>query len=202
PLIWYTVVATVIAAQLAISPAGADEFRLPKDLALRAGSIIALAITLIALTLGRLDFRRFGRKSLWWTVAIVSWAVITTVLSTNIRVSLGALMTVACASLLAALAFTFAAERSLAVLTTIFIPATLNAVLTIVQWLVPGVSKLTAGSVTAFLGNTDYIGTYLVVPSILALGTIVVTRRWPAALIFAVMTAGLIASQCVSALIA
>lgn len=193
----------VLAAGLVVIPilysSGIDVFRLPKELAFRGEAVLLLAAFAFATTvLGRLR-----RRELVLAGAIVAWAGITTLTSTNRPLSADALITVAAAAVIFA-ATCLAAERTPVVaVDVLMIGACANAALVILQELglwTPFQHDVTNighyGSI-GFLGNANDVGMVLAGPALAAFAMTLAAggaRRWIYAALCALLAAGLVAS--------
>jgi O-antigen ligase len=194
---WGLIVLGVMASPVFISMAGKDEFRLPKTLLLRGEGLVAIAVLLTGLLLRLIRFPdSFHSRPLAWLCSLIAlWSVITTLTSTNWRVSLPSLTWSISAIAITALIAWCGADRSVTVINLVLVAAIVNAVLFLLQrfhlW-----NPFTFDSTipetmiaTALLGNPDDVGSYLVTPTIAAaaLALIQPTRRVWAMVAFGVL---------------
>jgi O-antigen ligase len=204
-LSWIIVAATTVFLPLLISPAGKEVFRLPKNLFLLAG-----AITLSTLAVSRALLRpqaeaqaRWPRFVLAFMAAAIAWTSVTTILSTNISLSIRAFLMLMSAAALFTAAYGGLQNRSLSVVYLAFIPAVTNAVLAIGQyfrWISwPKVVSAPTPRMRAIglLGNPDDVGMFLV-PPLIAAGAVAITSKKTRALtvpIVILLSLGVLASE-------
>jgi len=167
--------AGTIAIPLFISPTGEDVFRWPKELAFRAIAVLLTLVAVFAVTAVDFDWRKLlsARREIGMASLILFWTAITALTSTNRRLSYVSLMTVA-ASLTVFLAARLAAKHVPVLwwLDLLFAGACLNSLLVCAQesglWnpfvfqadLEPHMKS------SAFLGNPNDVGAYLIVPAL------------------------------------
>jgi O-antigen ligase len=223
-LLWWVVAASAIAVPLFYAPAGADGFRLPKEMLLRATALLILAAfaTIAILEGPRALLRRLphGRVAILLG-AIVGWSLLAAALSTNRLLSAEALLYTGTLMLFflgayAALPSPAPAEEgrtsggegpSVGTLLAVVLAGALpNAILAILQrtsiwnpfYLDPRLNAHLRTS--ALLGNANDVGSYLMPVALMVMAWAILARRavwWVAA---AVVMAGLIASQALTAI--
>lgn len=199
-------VIVLLAAGLLIIPtlysSGMEAFRLPKELAFRAEAIALLAAGVFWAIAARRTWTLRPRPEFVLAGAIVIWAGVTTVLSTNRLLSADSFITVVAAAVIF-IATCLAAwtTRSIVAVDVLMAGACANAVVVVLQELKiwsPYTPEIGGhyGSV-GFLGNTNDVGTFLAAPALAALVvamTATGTRRWVYAAICALLVGGLAAS--------
>lgn len=173
-------------------------FNLPKELLFRAEAILLLAASAFWATSSRRTWRlRPLRPLIVFLAVIVAWAAVTTATSTNRLLSADALLTILAAAVIF-IATTLAAQTaSIVAVDVLMIGACANALLVILQELKiwsPFVHEAYVGGHYAsvgFLGNVNYVGTFLA-PAALAAIAVSVTaagkRRWIYAAIAVLLT--------------
>jgi O-antigen ligase len=179
---------------------GADRFRLPKELVFRGEAIVAAALLVFWATSRRRTWSFSWRPEYILGLAIVGWAAITTVTSTNRMISIDALITVAAAAIIF-LASSLAAQRLL--VDFVMIGCTINAVAVILQelriWVpfpMPPNEPRHYGSV-GLLGNANDVGTCLAAPAVVAFALAVTAsgkRRWIYGSVALLLAGGIVAS--------
>jgi len=196
---------------LIFDPHGNDVFRYPKELALRVTVLLSLGIFATALSIGRLHMARAGlpRSVTLVCILIVVWGVTTTLLSTNRPLSARALEYT-----LEALLFFLAAWMALSDVTlnqciaAPLISGLFNAVIGTLQafniWNpFPLQADLSPHlRTTAFLGNPNDVGAYLMPLTLVTAAIALMRRRWLWIGMAIVMATGLAASQALTAIIA
>ncbi len=218
---WRVSVLAVCMIPLFFSVTGYDTFRLPKELLLRATGILLGATILIGAIWKRgallrtINLRRMPEVLV---VAILSWTLLTTFLSTKRQISVLSLSWVLSAALLFLCIERSAGSASPFALIFGFVPACVNALLAMLQefriWnpffsadivYGPGRLRLSGHWATiALLGNTNDVGTYLIGPFACAMAAAVGCRRWrPLWIIIAVvLLGGVLASQAATSIVA
>lgn len=206
---WFVVAATVLIVPLLFDVHGKDSFRLPKELAFRAGAIALLVVFAFWATRPNPRFRAMLRGHLHdpvvvVTLMIVAWTVTTTFTSLNPRLSADSLVTV-----IASAVFFFGCRaavrrRPLLLLDVLVVAAAANATLTLLQRLgiwqpfrLPPDAVAVAIDPVGFLGNTNDVGAFLAPAAVAALiVTVVISgkRRITYSLAALLMLAGLLAS--------
>jgi O-antigen ligase len=168
-----------ILVPVVISWAGYDHFRRPKQLTMYAVAICAVAVTAIGLLLRRIHVDEAARRTLripaGLAAAGIAWALITTLVSTNVLLSLDAF--VWAASLLCLFVIGAYALRGVSVevvAAAVLLPAIANATVLMLQaaqiwnpWVFPEGTYLRAMK-NALLGNADDVSVYLAAPALLA----------------------------------
>lgn len=184
-LLWWVLVAGVVVIPCVISPTGQDSFRFPKLLVFRAEGILLLTIVAIAAIWGKFDFRRYSLRdpAVWLPLAIVGWTAITTITSHQPLISVYSLLTVITAFTIYLLTYALAPAKDLRVAALVLIPALANALVYWLQkarlWnpLVPDRWTLMASNAPeiqrlsdiALQGNRNDVGTFLLVPALIAI---------------------------------
>jgi len=196
-----------------ISPSGEDAFRLPKELAFRAVASLLIVAGAFAATAPNIDWAkiRLARREIVLAGLILFWTAATTLTSTNRSLSAWSFVTVV-ASVIIFLASLFA-SASVPVLWVdlLLIAASINSVFVSLQefgvWnpfaFPPDLEPHMKSS--AFIGNPNDVGAYLVVPGLAAVVAAVAAvnrRRWFYVLLALVIGGGLIASGTRTALMA
>jgi len=201
----------VLAAGTLVIPtvlgAGADPFRLPKELAFRAEAVVLLALALFYLTGRHRTWTVRLRPGFIVAAAIVCWTLVTAAASTNRQLSVDSLITVVAAAVIFVATCLAAQTTSLVAVDVLMVACCANAVLGLLQamkiW-----NPFPAMTYTnvALLGNPNDVGTFLVTPAVVALVLAVVTssvkRRMIYAGIAVLLVAGLLASGTRTAVIA
>jgi O-antigen ligase len=204
--------AGVLCIPLVVSVGGEDPFRLPKELALRA-EVLALIVALAAgWAFPRLRLPRLDVRERWVTLAalLCGWTIVCALASTNRLVS----VTPAVRVLEYALLFgaTVLAIRPLGGWAAgLIVPAAaINGIVYMLQelelWTPFDTSAVPDKHLThtAFLGNPNYAGSYLVAPAIVALALALSQRRyriaWGAAALL--LAAATVSTQTVGAIAA
>lgn len=170
---------------LFVVTAGADMFRLPKELLLRTIAIAATALAINCLLLRRLRFD--ARLKVPATIAAVAivWTGIATLFSSNRVLSLdGMFYMVALLAIVLLAAHTFRTIAPLVLAIAVLLPATINAVIVLLQasgiwnpWIFDRAGRSTFN---ALLGNVNDVGAYLVPGIVCAfvMATVVRRLRW------------------------
>jgi Lipid A core - O-antigen ligase and related enzymes len=184
-LLWWIIVAGVVVIPCFVSPTGQESFRFPKLLLFRAEGIILLTIVAIAAIWGKFDFRRYSLRdpAVWLPLAIVGWTAITTITSHKPLISVYSLLTVVTGMTIFLLTYVLGRNKSIHVAAIVLIPALVNALVYWLQraklWnpLVPDRWTLMASNAPeiqrlsdiALQGNRNDVGTFLLIPSLLAI---------------------------------
>lgn len=208
-LSWAVVAATTVLLPLAMSPTGKDAFRLPKQILFETSALLLIAIAACAVVLrARLTMLLWPRTVTWIVAAVLTWTVVTTLLSTNRLLSaFSALTVVAAIALFAATLNGLASDRPLLVIYLLLVPAVINAMVAILQrtqiWspFVTNVDYSARLRTTAFLGNPNDIGWAMVAPLLVAatLASVSRTHRWLALTVVVLLGAAIVASETVGA---
>ncbi len=195
----------------AVLPSAFDEFRLPKEMALRAEALVILSVFLGALVLGSAKRMRFDRWLILPVIALI-WMAIVAVTSTNptlsaLRLAAGA------ATFIVFVATMQVAEGGRMLLPLLGLPlgaAIVNALVDILEELnlwrpFPPNPELTQHlRSNAFIGNPNEVGSYLAVAALACLAAAIADvgrRRW-FVIGAAVLSAGVVASQTLTAVVA
>lgn len=202
--------AAVFLLPLVYCSTAVDAFRYPKLLLLRATAIVLLAFFATAALWG--GFRRIGEAARDRRVEIVValigvWAIVTTAVSTNHLLSLSALEYTGEALLFFAAAWIAADGAQIEqLLIPAFAAGVLNALLAILQatalWNPFRFDPRTSAHIqtSAFLGNPNDVGAYLMLLSLAATAMAVARKQWRWRITAGVLIAGLVASQSFAAL--
>lgn len=212
--LWWLVGTIVLATSVVVSPSGKDLFRLPKDLLFRGGWIALLTVLIVCLIHGRSLFRRedLGDPAISIPLACLVWAVITTLASTNLRISAESLLVV-CGSLLFFLvSLKLLPDKPMRAVFLVIVPALVNGVLAALQkWTAFQPIELEQPEydrhllTTGLMGNPNDVGTLLVGPILLVLAGSFVTRGRLRMVMIAsllILIAGLLASETLTAILA
>jgi O-antigen ligase len=183
---------------------GLDVFNLPKELAFRAEAIALLAAGVLwATSAHRTWSLRGSRRAIILAAVVVAWAAITTLTSTNRPLSADSLITVAAAAVIFVATAIAAQTMPIVAVDILMAGACLNVVMVILQELKIWSPFVHAAYVSGhyesvgFLGNANYVGTYLAMPALAAIVLAVVAtgkRRWIYAAIAALLIAGIAVS--------
>lgn len=184
-LAWMTLCAVVAITPLVISLRGYDVFRQPKTLFLQAGVLIVAALVTASALLSEGFAKTLQRrKVLLFAPLAVLWTIIVSATSLVPEVSRGATFTVFCYALLFWLSVELSRDNDLRMaLGAVLLPAVVNAVIVLLQatsiWqpfeIMAGPEKL--GNI-GLIGNPNTAGTYLLVPTLFAIGGAVALRRF------------------------
>jgi O-antigen ligase len=197
----------VLAAGLLVIPVlysrGLDVYSLPKELAFRAEAIALLAAGVFWATSLRRTWTLRPRRELVLVGVIVAWAAITTATSSNRLLSVDSLLTIAAAAVIF-IATMFAAQTtSIVAVDVLMFGACANAAVVILQelgiWSPFVYDAFVSGHYESvgFLGNANYVGTFLAAPALAAVILAVTARgarRWIYAAIAVLLLTGLAAS--------
>jgi len=173
---WWVVAASSFAIPLAVSPAGKDSFRLPKDSLFRAEGVLAIALLALAAVWGRIPWREVRWKSPAVNIPLVAviWTGITTALSTNRALSTGSLRTVVFWAAIFIVTALILRRKSETALLPLLAAASINGVVYLFQelgiWNPFGMTTAFSGhnASSAFLGNANDVGSALLGPVLAA----------------------------------
>lgn len=205
----------LIGVPLLVTQTGRDVFRIPKQALFQASAFFAAALVgIIALYRGADVLRRLWserRAAMVVTIAAVVWTAITAMTSTNRELSVESLLWVASCALIFVATLVAAERYTNALLLLPIAPAIVNAIIGILQRTAIwnplrfdaniSIHFRTAG----LIGTPNELGVYLLVPAIIA-GSMTVSNAgrvramWATA--FAILLAGIIASESLSAIVA
>lgn len=182
--VWMTrvLVVGVVVVPLIIMVPAIDPFRLPKEAALRGLAIILAALAALEILNDRLRVRSaVGDRVYWMVASIVGWTGVTTLTSTNMRLSANSLGWVAAGALVFAVAYASAKHASLHFAGVALGPAAINATIVLLQtagiWLpVTGQNVEISMTRTALVGNPRDLGSYVIAPALASLALTIVTR--------------------------
>ncbi|HEY2322593.1 MAG TPA: O-antigen ligase family protein [Thermoanaerobaculia bacterium] len=187
---------------------GAERFRLAKEVVFRGEAIVLVALFAFWATSANRTWKFTWRKEYLLALAIVAWAAITTLTSTNRVLSIDPLITVVAAAIIF-FASSLAARPRL--LDVVMAACGINAVAVILQeaklWVPfpPAPGQGTHYSSVGLLGNANDVGTYLAAPAVVAVAVAVTSagkRRWIYAAIALLLAGGIIASATRTAVVA
>jgi O-antigen ligase len=200
-----TAALAILAAGAVVIPVifsrGYDPFRMPKELAFR-GEAIALLAAAVFWATSRARTWRVRRGAEWAVVAAgLGWTLVTAALSTNRLLSVDSSITVAAAAVIFAATCVAAQAVSLVAVDVLMIGAAVNAAVVILQdrhlW---SPFKFTIGGQYAnvgFLGNTNDVGMFLLIPALAAVVMLVTAagaRRWIYAAVAVLLFAAILVS--------
>lgn len=168
-----------ILVPVVISWAGYDHFRRPKQLTMYAVAICTVAIAAIGLILRRIHIDDAAKRALrvpaGLAAAGMAWALITTLASTNILLSLDAMVwatSLLCIFIIAA--YALRGVRVEVVAAAVLLPALANATVLLLQasqiwnpWVFPEGTYFRSMK-NALLGNADDVSVYLAAPALFA----------------------------------
>lgn len=164
---------------------GDDPFRYPKELAFRAEAAALAGLAIFWLTARVRTWRIARGPELAVVAGVLAWAMLTTAFSTNRILSADSLITVAAAAIIFLVTAVAAQGMTLAAVDVLMVAACANAATVILQsrqlWTPFQLSIGGEYANVGFLGNTNDVGMFLVVPALAALIVIVVARgarRW------------------------
>jgi hypothetical protein len=203
------VLAGAFAIPLVVAPDPIDMFRLPKDLVFRAEAILLVSLTLGAWILGaplpRLDFRT---PWFWLGATAIAWLGVITLTSTNRAISIESSGTVVAAIVIFLATRSAARRHAPMLLGAALTAAAINALLVLVEeanlWMPFGVRGDISHHLqsSALLGNPNEIGGYLGAATLACIAAYAARRSaWTLAGAL-LLTAALLASQTMTALIA
>ena len=183
--IWWLVVATLYAVSF-ITADGKDVFHLPKLVTLEGAAILLLAgaavVSILDPRRGILQRLRMHRVALFIALMAVTWTAITAAASTQRMLSLDTLLWVACCAAFFLVTVALAQERSLMACALGIVPALINAATVTAQrlemwnpFVFPDETPIRIRS-TAYIGNPDDVGSYLLIPEIAAIVLAIVHR--------------------------
>ena len=208
-----TIAAAAAIIPLFVWPLAKDTFRLPKELLARAAVIVAGASLCISIVF---DHRTIGSWIRVWRrqavvsfacLAIVLWSVLVTLTSTNRPLSMFALLWAMTVILFFLMAVSLAQRATLLAAEIVLIPLVINAATAILQelkiWNPFHMEAWDHSATTAFVGNPNDVGAY-VVPGILAALALVVIgqRRRISFVVMLLGIMGLLATQTLTAIVA
>ncbi len=210
--LWWFVAAAVVATAIVVSPGAFDVFRTPKTVVFQLLALVMLAAGGAALLLSERVASGFrtNRMALSIALAAVAWTAIASATSLKPAVSQFKAFSVLCFAVFFAAAVWTSWRRGPSAVLLVLAPAVVNAVTAFMQsfgkWsmgLVPDTLE-TRLRTTAFIGTTNEVGGYLVLPLIAAIAA---ARAWPrlrwlftaAAMVIAI---GIVAAQSVTSIAA
>ncbi|MEK6372939.1 MAG: O-antigen ligase family protein [Acidobacteriota bacterium] len=189
-----------------------DSFRLPKELAFRAEAITLLVLAVWwALSKRRSWHFEWRRAEMTLPLIIIAWSALTALTSTNRALSAGSLLTIVAAAVIFIATMAAAQSVRIVIVDVVMIACCVNAIVVMLQeakiWnpFKFGEEATAHLSSTAFIGNPNDVGTFLLVPALAAATMVVVTRgarRWIYAAATVVLLGGIVASATRTAIIA
>jgi putative inorganic carbon (HCO3(-)) transporter len=189
---------TVATIPLVMNPAAADVYRMPKELWLRGGAILLIAIALVEWIIhSRLAFSFRPHSAVRLTAGAVAWTVVSTVTSQQQTISVVSLAWVLSCAILFLAALETAQRRSIHALWAVMIPASIGAVTCLRQH-----DVLRWGGI---FGIPNDAATYLAITAVAAASAALVTRgrtRWVFAAASLLMIAGIFATRTLGAVAA
>ncbi|HYO76581.1 MAG TPA: O-antigen ligase family protein [Thermoanaerobaculia bacterium] len=213
-VLWLLIAGAALIIPLVVAPTHLDAFRFPKQKTYEAFAIVVAAWLAIAfLFRGREFFEplRKHRKVLLLTLGVVAWTALTTLTSTNRTLSVQSLVWVtACGVIFVATLLTVEQRGGRLLLWLLFVPATANALLAIVQRAriynpmvfderIPDRIRT-----TALIGNPNDVGTYLLFPVVAAMALALASRsKWLRVAMWAVaavLTCGILVTVTITAI--
>lgn len=197
----------VVVLPLTVVPAGADAYRLPKELVFRAEAIVLVALLILRLRVPIVPVARW-RPEIVLAAAIVLWTIVVTSTSTNRALSIDSLLTVLAAAVIFIATCVALEDRALEMVDVLMIACCVNAAITVLQeltiWNPVPATEGHYGTV-GLMGNANDVGTFLVVPAVAAVVMAVTSigkRRWIYLAMAVLLASGLIASATRTALVA
>ncbi|HEV7425823.1 MAG TPA: O-antigen ligase family protein [Thermoanaerobaculia bacterium] len=207
-LTWIIAISAMI-IPLILSASGEDTFRYPKELALRFETILLIVVLVLLWAFKRLRLQ-FDIRQKWMavTAAICCWTVFTALLSTNRLVSIPPTVRVLEYALVLTVTVLVLRHRPLWIAGVIVPSAIVNAIIYILQefdvWSPFATTEAIEKHITrtALIGNPNDVGSYLIVPALIAVVLALVSPRgriaWAAAA--TVLIAGTFVTQTVAAI--
>lgn len=212
--IWWSLQATLVVVPL-VYAAGHDVYRLPKQLVFEALALIVFAacavVSIVDPQRGILQRLRDHRDAVILTLAAIGWTAIGACVSTHRLLSGDTLFWVVCCSAFFLATLALAERRPLWSTVAVLAVAVVNTLVALLQRLqvwTPFTFQegLTVRArITAYLGNPDDVGVYLLLPTIAAAVLAVVTSGRARILCGAVallLMGGLVVTETLTALIA
>ncbi|MFP5246776.1 MAG: O-antigen ligase family protein [Thermoanaerobaculia bacterium] len=208
---WGGLLFIIAATPLVISQNGRDAFRLPKLLFFESATLIVAAIVAITALFDESMRQRIlkQRFPLLIASAAVLWSAIVTMTARHPLVSHDAPFEAFCYGLFFVMVASLAPERGTRSLAFAFLPAIVTSVYAIAQALglptplIEHDPRVTRAQVVALLGNPNYVGTYLMLPTIAVLAAAMAwMRRWWLFVIAVLLLAATAATVTVTAILA
>lgn len=210
---WSAVAAMVFLTAFAMQPESHDAFRTPKDVALLTISLLLITIGTAGALLSDGVAQLYGRlplRPLLLACTAAAWTGVVAVTSQKPGASYWAPVTVVCfVAFFCAVLLTANRRSPVAALLVVLIPAIANALVATLQstgvwlpWAVNPKIPLRLRS-TGFIGNPNDLGSYLVLPTLIAFaaGLAWPKRRWFFGVAFVLM-AGIASAQSVTPFVA
>ena len=192
-VVWIALLVVVATIPVVVIPGGRDIFTLPKELAFETGMLIVAALA-VAGSLFDADFAALfarNRGPVIFASAVIVWIAVASMTSRIPAVSREAPLTAALYGLLFVAGLQLAAEREMApVIGVLLLPAIINSTIVLLQafhlWqpFLVGQGPDRVGNI-GLIGNANTVGTYLVLPTIVALAAAQESKRYRAAFIAA-----------------
>lgn len=209
---WLTgiIAAGTLLIPLVMSFSGADPFRFPKELALRAEAILVVMALALMWGFRPAALPRLPRREPWLILlaAICAWTLLCALVATNRLISIGPAVRVLEYALLFVVTVLAMRGRPAWFAALVVPPALINAVVYILQELEiwsPFKTSTALGehlARTAMLGNPNDVGSYFVAPTVIAAALALSQRRWRAlwAIAAVVLVAATFATHTVAAI--
>jgi O-antigen ligase len=203
------VLAGTVLTPLVMSWNGADHFRLPKQLLLIALAIVCTGVVGAGLVLRRIEWPRDLRVPVAIAGGGLTWAVASTIASSNRALSLQALVWGASVAVLfLIMAVALRRVRPVLLAAAMFVPGVANAILLLLQasrvwnpWTFEeGMPERLMRN--ALLGNPNDVGAYLAVVTLFAVAMFAASRRWYYLPVIAITGAALLATETLTAIAA
>jgi putative inorganic carbon (hco3(-)) transporter len=194
-ILWFAVLAVVTIVPLVVDPRGRDLFVLPKSVVFQIGMLVVAAIAVTGALLHDSVATMLGapRRAVLLASAALAWVAVVSMTAIVPAVSREAPFTMFCYAVLFVVSAAVARDGGLlSGLTALLLPALINALLVLCQalgiWqpftlIATGPERL--GHI-GLIGNPNTVGTYLLLPTIVALAGTIAVRRYR--IVFASLT--------------
>ncbi len=207
---WMAVLLTIAITPMLVSPAAKNAFRLPKTVFFES-TMLFTGATLIAWHLlggARREQLARHRFALSLAAAAVAWTAIASMTARQPELASHAPLTAFAYGVLFAATILFARGSIALPLTALFAPAVVNAAVTVLQalhlWTPIALDRMPKGRLAAMglLGNPDYVGAYLMVPTLAAIAATIAFRKHRRifAAVAAILVTGIFFTQSVTAI--
>jgi len=207
--LWLAVLATMTVTPLLYSASAKNAFRLPKTVFFDAMMLLIGAAAIAWHLLGGDSSDRAAKHRIGLIIAAaaVAWTVIVSVFAVQPELARYAPLTAFAYATLFVATILFARDRIVFAFAALFIPAIINAAATVVQalhlWMPIALDRTPPGRLAAMglLGNPDYVGAYLMIPTLAALAGAIAfrERRVLFLAIAAILATGIFFTQSVTA---
>jgi O-antigen ligase len=183
--LWWAILLTMCVTPLLFSSAAKNAFRLPKTLFFESMMLLVAAGMTSSFLLGRARSERIAAHRVGFALAAaaVIWTAIVSMTALQPELASGAPLTAFCYAILFAATIFFARGSIVLPFAALFVPATVNAIITVVQalhlWMPVTLHRVPKGRLAAMglLGNPDYVGAYLMVPALAAIAAAIAFRQ-------------------------